>query len=216
MTAFKNTLIHERSRPDFRERFGELAAKSDWLCAAVKRIRLSGLDLSAAELQRVRLMRVLLAEVNALSLAAEADVVLADPARARNLTLIARLIREGRLLVRSAPLGGWTPDFSVFGVGNRPTHLLAGLHWFQRPYPHRGPVFGFIQGHEEATFAAERFEENWRLAHDISQPFLRILTKADRRSPLHLRAVAERTRTSHPPRMYDPPPPHPPLDRLTG
>lgn len=175
-------LLDERSDPDFRDVFGRLATRSAGLDAAVARIRLTGLDLRRDELRGVERIRVLLANVSALSFRAEADAILSDPSKATNLANIVALMEEGRIEVRSSPLAGWAPDFSIFHRYGKPWTLIVGLHWFVRPYPHRGPALASIHGSSAAGKAAVRFSELWRGAHDISEPILELLLEARSRA----------------------------------
>ena len=107
-------LFDDRSSPDFRETYGVLARRSRGLDVALTHIRLATLDLSEAELGSVHRVRLLLTEVSAAALDAEAHAVLHQPKVAENLRRLAALAHLGRIEVRSAPLGGWAPDFSVF------------------------------------------------------------------------------------------------------
>lgn len=175
-------LIDERSDPDFRTVYGTLARHSAALDAAVVRIRLTGLDLGPDELQSLERVRVLLAEVNGLDLRSEAEAMLLDPRKARNVRNLASLMEAGRIDVRSAPLAGWAPDFSVFHRKGRPWTLLAGLHWFARPFPHRGPALASLHGAGAAARTAARFSELWKGGHDIGPAILELLREADRRS----------------------------------
>lgn len=167
-------LLDERSDPDFRTVFGLLAERSTAIDVAVARIRLAGIDLREEELSGVRRIRVLMAEISAFAFANEAEAVLLDPGRRTNLELLVRLLREGRIDVRSAPLAGWSPDFSIFHQGGRPTRLIVGTHWFQRPYPHRGPALASVHGTSEAGRVTRRFQDLWAGGHDL-QPAVRVL-----------------------------------------
>jgi hypothetical protein len=173
-------LLDERARPDFRDVYGWLLARSTRLDVALTRIRLSTLDLGRGELDGVRSIRLLLAEVNAVQLDAEAHgVMLREEKREVLHTLSARLSR-GIIEVRSAPLGGWSPDFSVFHDLHGPAAVLVGSHWFERPFPHRGPAFAALHGPEAAADAGSRFDEAWERAHDIGLAVLGILERAER------------------------------------
>lgn len=175
-------LIDERGRPDFRDVFGALARRATEIATAVTRVRLSTLDLSRSELDGVHHLRVLVAEVNALNLDAEARVLHGQPSRAGHLVLLAELLREGRLQVRSAPLAGWSPDFTVFSAASGPFAVLTGYHWFERPYPHRGPALGGVHTGDAARLAAARHTELWREAHDIGPAVWSILARARARA----------------------------------
>ncbi len=175
------SLLHDRARPDFRDRYGELAQSAVTIEAAVGRVRLLGVTLRPTELERVERIRVVLQEVSPLAAATEAEQLAADPRRRPRLEQWARLIREGRLELRLAPLAGWSPDFSVFhGPPPSPPIVLIGPHWFLRPYPHPGPAFNALLRGEAARIASVRFNEIWRGAHDLRGPMLRILESASR------------------------------------
>lgn len=175
-------LLDERSEPDFRSVFATLARRSTALGSAVSRIRLGGLDLRPEELRSLNRIRVVVAELNGIVLRAEAEAMLTDPAKGDNLRYLVRLMREGRIEIRSAPLAGWSPDFTVFSRGGRPWTLLVGLHWFARPYPHRGPALASLHGRVAASRTLRRFEELWRRGHDIGSPVLSLLEEAKQRT----------------------------------
>ncbi len=178
----ESSLLDERNRPDFRDVFGALARRSTEIATAVTRVRLSTLDLTRAELGGVRSLRVLVAEVNALSLDAEARALQVQPAKAEHLLFLTELLRDGRLHLRSAPLAGWSPDFTVFADGSGPLAVLAGYHWFERPYPHRGPALGSLHMGDAARLAAVRHRELWDAAHDIGPAVWSILARARSRA----------------------------------
>lgn len=176
------TLLDERSRPDFRDIFGTLAARSTSLASAVTRVRLSTLDLTSVELSALTSFRVLVAELNALHLDAEARVLLTQPRRAHSVRLLAELLEGGVLEVRAAPLGGWSPDFTVFGDADGPAAVLTGFHWFDRPYAHRGPALTSLHGRDGALLAGRRHEELWKQAHDVGPAVWSLLARADARA----------------------------------
>lgn len=177
-------LLDERRRPDFRDVFGALAARARHVRTAVTRVRLSTVDLSSAELSGVETMRVLISEVSALQLDTEARGLLQNPRRAPNVRLLTSLLQSGRLEVRSAPLGGWSPDFTVFADAEGPLAVLVGFHAFERPYPHRGPALVGLHGREAARLAARRHGELWEGAHDIGSVLWSLLARAERRAVL--------------------------------
>ncbi|MDA1102114.1 MAG: hypothetical protein O2956_00760 [Gemmatimonadetes bacterium] len=172
--------MDERGRPDFRDVFGALARRSTDVATAVTRVRLSTLDLDAAEVERVESFRVLVTELNALTLDAEARLIQADPRRAPRVELLRGMLESGRLEVRSAPLGGWSPDFTVFSGTLGPDAVLLGFHWFERPYPHRGPALTGLHFGDSARLAARRHRELWERAHDVGPAVWSILSKAER------------------------------------
>lgn len=175
-------LLDERRRPDFRDVFGALVQRSTEVRTAVTRVRLSTVDLSSGEVGAIRSMRVLVSEVSALSLDAEAASLVRMPRRAPNLRLLMGMLESERLEVRSAPLGGWSPDFSVFVGPRGPAYLLMGFHAFERPFPHRGPALASVHGADAARLAAGRHEELWTQAHDIGPALWSILARADHRA----------------------------------
>jgi hypothetical protein len=175
-------LFDERGRPDFRDVFGALASTASDIATAVTRVRLSTVDLSTRELGRVEHFRVLVAEMNALQLDSEARGLQADPRRAPNAERLQGLLESGRLEIRSAPLAGWSPDFTVFSGPGGPTAVLVGFHSFERPYPHRGPALAAVHGEEAARLAARRHEDAWVRAHDVGPAVWSILSKARSRA----------------------------------
>ena len=177
-------LLDERTRPDLRDAYGLLARDATEIAVAVTRIRLATLDLRAEEVSSVKSLRVVVAELNALTLDAEARLIHSDPRRATRVALYRGLLESGCLEIRSAPLGGWSPDFSVFFGAEGPSAVLAGFHWFERPYPHRGPAFASIHFGQRAAAAARRHEELWARAHDVGPAVWNILSKAERSARL--------------------------------
>jgi hypothetical protein len=177
-------LLDDRRRPDFRDLFGTLAARSTAMATAVTRIRLSTLDLRPVELAGLTSLRVLVAELSALRLEAEARVLVTRPARARCLRLLTDHLERGVLEVRSAPLGGWSPDFTVFRDADGPSAVLTGFHWFERPFPHRGPALNALHGPEGAALAWRRHEELWECGHDVGPAVWSLLARADARRRL--------------------------------
>lgn len=175
------TLLDERGPRSFRWAFGQFLLQSTELDTAMHRIRLSGVDLSATEVQNLSRMRILVAEINARTLEEEAFGLLMDREKTSNLTRILTLLQEGRMELRSAPLAGWSPDFSVFSGEEGPLGLILGLHWIQRPFPHRGPAWVAGFGPEEAGMARRRFEELWSGAHEIGPAVRRLLERASAR-----------------------------------
>ncbi len=122
--------MDERMRPGIRAVWGARLTRSLALDAAVTHVRLGTLDLTGDELARVARLRVLVAELSAASLDAEAHALAHRAGAEAGLGRLLALLEEGRLLVRSAPLGGWAPDFSIFHDGAGPRELLVGPHRF--------------------------------------------------------------------------------------
>ena len=178
LNPIPSALLQDGTRPDFRDVFGHLAAQSTDVDTAVTRIRLSTLDLTPGEVGGVERFRVLVAEVNALSMNAEARVLNTLPDRSANLARLTQLLEGGVLEVRSAPLAGWSPDFTVFSDADGPSAVLTGFHWFERPYPHRGPALASLHMADGARLAHRRFTGLWSKAHDIGPALWDILTRA--------------------------------------
>jgi hypothetical protein len=177
-------LLDERSSTSFREVFGTLLSQSSSMDTAILRIRLSAVDLSSAELRGLGQLRILVAEVNAQTVEGEAYAMAMDPSKRKNLVRVLRLLQKGVMEIRSAPLGGWSPDFTIFSRGGVPLGLLLGLHWFHRPFPHRGPAWAVRFGPREASKARDRFSTLWESAHDIGPAIKQLMEKtADRGSP---------------------------------
>jgi len=174
-------LLDERSSPDFRTVYGTLATRSSAIDGALSRIRLSGLDLRPDEVRSATRIRLVLAEVNSITLRNDAEAVLSRPDRAHGLIHLLDLLRAERIQIRSAPLAGWAPDFTVFHRKGVALRGLIGPHWFVRPYPHRGPALASVHGPEGARLLARRFEQLWTQAHDIGPALLGVLSRARER-----------------------------------
>jgi len=158
-----------------------LARAASALDVAIARIRLDALDLTPRELGRAARIRVLVRELDAFRLEGEALALARDPLRRGAFRLARRGLRERGLHVRAAPLGGWTPDFTVFGGEGGPEAVLLGLHRFRRPYPHRGPAWAAAFGPPEAVRAAARFEALWEGAHDVGPAVRQVLDRVAER-----------------------------------
>jgi hypothetical protein len=160
-------LLDERGPVVFRDTFGSLLRESDRVDCAIANIRLGAVDFTADEVLALKRFRVLVAEVNARTVEGEAYAMSKDPEKRRNLLRLLRMFSAGILEIRSAPLGGWSPDFTVFCQSGTPRAALMGVHWFRKPFPHRGPAFAVRFSEREAAVAGARFQEVWRGAHDI-------------------------------------------------
>jgi hypothetical protein len=190
------TLFDERARPDFRDVFGALASRSTDIAVAITRVRLSTVDLTKRELGSIEHFRVLVAEMNALRLDAEARALQSDPKRSPNAEMLRRLLEAGTLEVRSSPLAGWSPDFTVFSGPAGPMAVLLGFHAFERPYPHRGPALAALHGADAARLAARRHDEIWERAHDVGPAIWSILSKARSRARSTMSGVSGSGRAS--------------------
>lgn len=173
-------LFDERRRPDFRDVFGALARRSERICTAVTRVRLTTIDLGPDELGTLRSFRVLLSEMNALRMESEAHALIHMRRRAPGFRLLTGLLESGALEVRSAPLGGWSPDFTVFADNGGARWVLSGFHAFERPYPHRGPALASLHGEDGAQLAQRRYDELWAQGHDVGPTLWTLLSRAQR------------------------------------
>ena len=170
MTSFaihEPTLFDEHSEPAFRAVFGGLLQRSTTVDVALDRIRLTSIDFAESDLRRLRRLRLLLRELNAVTLDAEAQAILTDRSRAAPLIRLSRMLEDGVIEVRASPMGAWSPSFSVFGDEAGPHTVLLGAHWFRTPLPLGGPSFASLHGSEGARLAATRFEGAWKRAHAV-------------------------------------------------
>jgi len=171
-------LFDERSTPDFRTMYGNLLRDTVRLDVAIRSIRLGGITLQPKEIEGPRRIRVLLSDISVLTISAEAEAMaVTEPGRAR-LELLVRRLDDGSLGIRSSPLAGWSPDFSLFHDEAGDVKLLMGLHWFVRPYPHRGPALASLHLGEPSARIAERYSRLWEGAYDVAAPLQRILFRA--------------------------------------
>jgi len=59
------------------------------------------------------------------------------------------------------------------------------LHWFRRPFPHRGPAWAVSLGAKEARRAHLRFHELWKSSHDIGPAIRRLMERTAFPQPLN-------------------------------
>lgn len=168
-------ILDERGSLTFRHVFLDCARKAVGLDSALHRIRLLGLGSLPLKLRHLTRIRLVLAEVRADTLRAEGEAMALDSRSRRGLGSLLEGIRLGRVEVRGAPLGGWSPEFSVFHGRKGPQRLILGHHWLQKPYGRRGPAFASVHGRTEAGLAAGRFEELWESSHDLSSALRALL-----------------------------------------
>jgi len=180
-TSAETVLLDECGPSTFRAAFGAALSRSSEVETAILRVRLSGVDLSKQEIRPIKALRVMVAEVSARRVEEEAFAMAVDPVKRENLDRILGLLHSGILEIRSAPLGSWSPDFTVFSQAGTPWCVLLGLHVFSRPFPHRGPTWAARFGAREATLAHKRFQESWDQAHDIGEAICRLMEAPGRR-----------------------------------
>lgn len=170
-------LVDERSSPRLRTVIGTLLESATSVDLAVARIRLASLDLTDEEVAGPRRCRVLLGQLDASTLldarAAPGDAVV----RLTDWAL------SGRLEVRSAGIGAWTPDFSVYHRPDGSTCLL-GAHYFGSPHLTVGPSFTVVTDSPGTRrLLGRRFEELWSRSHDVLPAILRVLEQVHAGAP---------------------------------
>lgn len=163
MSTDRTVLIDERSDPDLRAVIGGLLTSSESADFAVTRIRLAAMDLTDEEVAIPR-CRLLLGALDA-SMLDDASYV---PTAARaDVGRLLGWVRSGRLEIRSAGIGGWIPDFSIYRAGNASTCLL-GAHYFGNPQLSVGPSFTcLVRDAASARIVADRFDALWDRSHDV-------------------------------------------------
>jgi hypothetical protein len=175
------TLLDETARPTLRERIGRLLSECSRAEIAVGSIRLAVLDLTEQETRGVERCRILLGRLEARALS---DLALSDANLEDQLRALLAFLESGRVEIRSAGLGAWSPDFSIYrgraaasdGAGYRgraPASgtCLVGAHYFREPPSPGGPAFTALltDAHSIAT-ALARFEALWERSHDVLEP----------------------------------------------
>lgn len=157
-------LIDERSDPDLRAVIGELLTTSESADFAVTRIRLAAMDLTDDEVAIPR-CRLLLGALDA-SMLDDASYV-PTAGHAADVRRLLGWVRSGRLEIRSAGIGGWIPDFSIYRAGTACTCLL-GAHYFGNPQLSVGPSFTcVVRDTDSARIVADRFDALWDRSHDV-------------------------------------------------
>jgi hypothetical protein len=164
-------LLDETAQPPLRRLIGDLMAASRDSAFAVRRIRLAALDLEEREVAGLERCRVLLGilDVDALRALAEGGPV----ARLRS------WIASGRLEVRSAGIGAWTPDFSVHRRDGGSV-ALVGAHYFGSPHLTIGPSFTVVSEEPGAAdVLGQRFDRLWETGHDVLPAIAEVLDRPD-------------------------------------
>lgn len=163
-------LIDETSAPSLRAHITRLLATCSSADIAVGSIRPAGLDLTAAEVRDVRRCRILIGRLDASALV---DLGHDRRAPARMKTLL-DFLTSGRVQVRSAGIGAWSPDFSVYhATPNDGSACLIGAHYFSEPLSSHGPSFtALLTDRAAVAAAAARFERLWSGSHDVIGPVI--------------------------------------------
>ena len=91
--------------------------------------------------------------MNAQTVEGEAYALVMDPLKRENLTRILDLLRTGVMEIRSAPLGGWSPDFTVFSHDQGPDSPSPGTSLVPSALSSPRTCLGCRFGHEEARRA---------------------------------------------------------------
>ena len=172
-------LLIEGLSPRFPTLYRRWLTGADRADIALTRLRIASLRLDLGHLTRVRRIRIVLAELTTAAWEAETHRVILDPERGPTLRHLISLLCEGRLEVRSAPLAGWAPDFTVFHRGPPrrplPPRALLGPHWLERAAGLDGPRFALAVGGDDARRVADRFEKIWVRAYDVGPAVARLL-----------------------------------------
>jgi len=176
------TLFDERAPRGLPERYMRLLRGASGLDVALRKLHLpSLLVLDRHTLVGLESVRVLLAEVSAARLDAEIHSAMLEPDRRDMVRALEEMLARKVIEVRAAPLGGWSPDFSIFRGPGGPSAVLLGPHCFERPFPYRGPAFTSLHDDVQAAcLASRRFAELWSGSHDITAAVLRILARPGR------------------------------------
>jgi hypothetical protein len=158
-------LIDELHSPPLRSIIGELLTTAISADIAVSHIRLAAVDLAAGETAGLRRCRVLLARLDAAELASLA-------VSASHLHTLQAFVAAPHVEIRSAGIGAWAPDFSLYHAA-RDSVCLIGAHYFHHPLVHGGPSFTCaLQDVDAVSTAARRFEELWARGYNVKPAVL--------------------------------------------
>lgn len=170
--------FHERSRRGFRHHYRRQMIRATRVDVAVTRLRLSTIDLDAGEVRDVERIRLVLSELRAVELDAEAHALMARRGARIRMARMQELLDRDVVRIRVAPLAGWSPDFSVFWGAAGPRAVILGFHAFETPHPYAGPALGTVFGPGPAREARDRFEEVWARGHDVGPAVHSIFRRA--------------------------------------
>lgn len=177
-----NVLFDETTAPPLRHVIGRLFTAASYADVAVGHIRLAALDMMPGELERIIRCRVLLDRLDAGTFSRMAG----PPQPRTRLRDLYRFVSSERVEVRSAGMGSWAPDFSLYrGIsgadGRAPDACLIGAHYFRQPVAAGGPSFTCLLTDPAAVARAlRRFERLWEHAHDVRPAVLSTIERLDR------------------------------------
>lgn len=165
-------LIDDVSQPTLRFHIGRLLSACTRADIAVSHVRLSALDLTAKETRGILYCRILIGRLEARALT---DFGFADDRSDERLHALLEFLDSGRTEIRSAGIGAWSPDFSIYRepIGVRGGVCLIGAHYFRDPVTANGPSFTALLRDENAVACAlSRFESLWERSHDVLEPVI--------------------------------------------
>jgi hypothetical protein len=175
-------LLDERGTPTPRTVIGRLLGGATHAEIAVSHVRVAAIDLRAGEAERIECCRVLLDHLDAHSLAlpglpAGAGAPVAARRVAERAAALLRFIESGRVEMRSAGVGAWRPDFSIYrgvsgavspATASTPAVCLVGAHYFDQP-PTTPAFTCVIDDPAAIATALRRFEQLWEQGHDVAE-----------------------------------------------
>ncbi|HEX6133942.1 MAG TPA: hypothetical protein VFZ24_08260 [Longimicrobiales bacterium] len=172
-----SALIDDRSQPTLREHIRGLLSSCTSADIAVGHIRPAAIDLTDDETRGIHRARILVARLEARALSEFAGTAAGSP------DPLLRFLESGRVEVRSAGIGAWAPDFSIYRGGAAGDACLIGAHWFREPVVSAGPsLTALLTEPDVVARALERFEELWRRSHDVLEP---VIAAVSRRQSFH-------------------------------
>ncbi len=187
----------EGSTRSLRSLIGDLLWRARTADLALGRVRLAALDLTEAEVRGPARCRVLLGQLDATMLVdatVAQDAVAGLSTRRDALVRLAEWLASDRLEVRSAGIGLWTPDFSIFRDPAGAATCLLGAHYFGSPQLTMGPSFtAILHGADHAALLQRRFEEVWDRGHDVSPAILEVLERTAEEVRDHDRPASPRS-----------------------
>ena len=97
----------------------------------------------------------------------------------RSVRTLHTLLESGRVEIRSAGTGTWSPDFSIWQLPDTTT-CLFGPHWFRDPVALDGPNFTTKTSRPDiAERARARFDSLWARSHDVLEAVISTITRHD-------------------------------------